>query len=65
MSYREAKKLESEVIESIKELEFITDPENITNHLQKLLKKLTKLIKMNPGESNRYEDVKRIVEALM
>lgn len=61
MSYREAKKLESEVICSLKELEFIIDPEDITNHLQELLKKLTELIRMNPGERNRYENMRRLL----
>ena len=63
MSYKEIKKLEKEVIDLIKEIDFITDPEELAKDLQKLLKILADLKKKNPSEHEKYEEmVNRLLE---
>ncbi|MCW4033280.1 MAG: hypothetical protein NWF08_07840 [Candidatus Bathyarchaeota archaeon] len=57
----EIKKLEQEVLDCLKEFEFITDPEETTKHVQKIVAKLTELIKMNEGDRHRYENMKELV----
>lgn len=62
MSYIEIKKLEQEVLDCLKEFEFITDPEEIAKHVKKISDKLDKLTKMNQGDRHRYEHMKDIVK---
>jgi len=53
----EIKKLEKEVIDCLKEFEFISDPEELNRHTQKLLNILTELKEKNPSERDKYEEV--------
>jgi len=62
MSYMEIMKLEQEVLDCLKEFEFITNPEEIAKHIKKIVDKLDKLTKMNQGDRHRYEHMKEIVK---